>query len=93
MKTGECNGGFQPAGWKADDGRLWFLTMKGLAVVDPRRVANGGTPLPVIERAFIDGREVDPTSGVEIPPGRGNWNSVTRLPTFDHLARAFSATS
>src|SRR5205823_6590377 len=44
---------------------------KGLAVVDPRRVASGGTPLPVIERAFIHGREVDPTAGVEIPPGRG----------------------
>jgi hypothetical protein len=37
MKTTECNGSFQPAGWKTHDGRLWFPTMKGVVVVDPRK--------------------------------------------------------
>jgi ligand-binding sensor domain-containing protein len=30
MPTLECTGGFQPAGCRTDDGRLWFPTSKGL---------------------------------------------------------------
>ena len=30
MKSSECNGGYQPAGWKARDGRLWFPTQRVL---------------------------------------------------------------
>ena len=30
-----CTGGFQPAGFRAPDGRLWFPTSDGLAVIDP----------------------------------------------------------
>jgi signal transduction histidine kinase/ligand-binding sensor domain-containing protein/DNA-binding NarL/FixJ family response regulator len=71
MKTRECNGGFQPGGWKTHDGRLWLPTMKGLAVVDPRKAASGGAPTVIVERAFIDGREVNATGSVDMPPGRG----------------------
>ena len=38
MNTIECNGAFQPAGWKGQDGRLWFPTMKGPVVVDPAKL-------------------------------------------------------
>src|SRR6185436_1747812 len=38
LRTSECNGDFQPAGWRARDGRLWIPTVKGLAVLDPDRV-------------------------------------------------------
>jgi signal transduction histidine kinase/ligand-binding sensor domain-containing protein len=54
MATSECNGGAQPAGWKTRDGKLWFPTIKGVAVVDPSRV----NPLPppvYIEQVVIDG--------------------------------------
>ena len=30
----ECNGGQQPAGIKARDGKLWFPTQHGVAVID-----------------------------------------------------------
>ena len=31
MRSAECNGGGQPAGWKGRDGRLWFPTARGVA--------------------------------------------------------------
>lgn len=34
-------GGVSPAGWRARDGRLWFPTLRGLAVVDPAEVGAG----------------------------------------------------
>ena len=33
MKSNECNGGGQPAGWKGRDGRLWFPTARGVVCV------------------------------------------------------------
>ena len=35
MRESECNGGYQPAGWRASDGTLWFPTAGGLVSVDP----------------------------------------------------------
>src|SRR6185295_7523327 len=34
MLNSECNGGRQPAGVRARDGRLWFPTVEGVVVVD-----------------------------------------------------------
>ena len=34
LPTMECSGGFQPSGCQSRDGRLWFPTVKGLAVLD-----------------------------------------------------------
>jgi signal transduction histidine kinase/ligand-binding sensor domain-containing protein len=37
MENPETNGGEnQPAGWKARDGRLWFPTIEGVVVIDPK---------------------------------------------------------
>jgi diguanylate cyclase (GGDEF)-like protein len=37
MKIAECDGGFQPSGWTARDGRMWFPTLRGVVVTDPDR--------------------------------------------------------
>jgi ligand-binding sensor domain-containing protein/AraC-like DNA-binding protein len=37
LKTSVCSGGFQPAGWKTSDERIWFPTLKGAAVMDLRK--------------------------------------------------------
>lgn len=51
----EGNGGRQPAGIKSRDGRLWFPTAQGIAVVDPESVTTNQLPPPVlIEDVFID---------------------------------------
>ena len=70
MKSSECNGGFQPAGCKTIDGRLWFPTMKGVVVVDPQRVWTNRLPAPaVIEGVVIDGSPTESRDGLHIPPG------------------------
>ena len=73
MRSVECNGGVQPAGWRTGDGALWFPTTKGAIRLDPRRAAAPRTaPAIVIERALVDHREVDPHRAGELPPARGD---------------------
>jgi signal transduction histidine kinase/ligand-binding sensor domain-containing protein len=51
----EGNGGRQPAGTKSADGRLWFPTAEGIAVIDPEGVIANPLPPPVlIEEVLID---------------------------------------
>jgi signal transduction histidine kinase/ligand-binding sensor domain-containing protein len=49
----DCRGGGQPASCKAQDGRLWFATVKGLAVVDPRVLPFNALPPPVVIEEFV----------------------------------------
>lgn len=68
-----CIGGFQPAGFKARDGRLWFPTMEGVAIVDPRRVSTNPLPPPIaIEDCLLDRRHVDWQAGISIQPGQSS---------------------
>jgi signal transduction histidine kinase/ligand-binding sensor domain-containing protein/CheY-like chemotaxis protein len=83
MNTIECNGAFQPAGWKGQDGRLWFPTMKGPVVVDPAKLESHDSPQSVmIEQVFVDGREVDPRAAAGTPPGKGALEFRYAAPNF-----------
>lgn len=54
----EANGGRKPAGIKAHDGRLWFPTQDGAAIIDPEAVGFNLQPPPVvIESVKIDNIE------------------------------------
>ncbi len=72
------SGGFQPGACKTADGRLWFPTTKGLAVLDGRDFRGNSHPPPVVmEELVVDGQSVPLPSGsqdehplVRIPPGR-----------------------
>lgn len=77
LPTIECEGGFQPAGCRTRDGRLWFPTIKGLVSVDPAHVNTFSVPPPVlIEEFFVDdklfasGPNIAGGQRLEIPPGR-----------------------
>ena len=73
MRSVECNGGVQPAGWRTRDGALWFPTIEGAVRLDPRRAVTAGPAPPLIlERALVDRREVDPRRAEALPPGRGD---------------------
>src|SRR4030095_880371 len=55
------------------DGRLWFPTQAGLAVIDPESVPLNQVPPPVlIEGGLIDRQVFDPHRQLEIGPGQGN---------------------
>jgi ligand-binding sensor domain-containing protein/signal transduction histidine kinase len=69
----ECPGGFQPAGCRTRDGRLWFPTIKGLVVVDPAQVPTNSVAPPVlIEEVLVD--------GVLVAGGSGKTDAGTERP-------------
>ena len=72
LNTTQCNGTSQPAGWKAKDGRLWFPTAIGIAVIQPTNIRiNTVPPLVAIEEFVVDGQHI-PLSWsdeVTVPPG------------------------
>ena len=67
--------GGQPRACKARDGKLWFATVRGAAVVDPNHLSFNPLPPPVvIEEIVIDDRSqaVHPASNASrltVPPG------------------------
>ena len=83
MPSSEANGNFQPAGWRMRDGTLWFPTMKGVAIVDPARLAAARRPpTVVIERVLVDDTVVVRSSDAVVGPGVGHFQ-------VDYAALAF----
>lgn len=70
LKSAQCTAPAQPAGWRARDGRLWFATTRGLAVVDPddRRRGHAAPPV-VIEEVMVDERVFPAVETLRLPPG------------------------
>lgn len=72
MESRECNGGFQPAGWLARNGELWFPTVLGAVHIDPAQLTRRSVVPPVlVETASIDGRLAGPGHTLEVGPGPG----------------------
>ena len=77
MLNPECNGGGWPAGVKTRDGKLWFPTQDGVAVIDPETIAINPQPPPVV----IEGARIDNQSlavemmepAIRIGPGQKNF--------------------
>jgi signal transduction histidine kinase/ligand-binding sensor domain-containing protein len=73
----ECTGGSQPSGCRTADGKLWFPTSRGLAMVDPSNLTtNHLAPPVVIEHVSVDLESAEPyrvaaTNALyRIPPGK-----------------------
>ena len=84
MPSTECNGGRWPAGVKTRDGKLWFPTMEGVAIVDPANVkANSQPPPVVLEEMRINNQPManevwqsailNPNSAISMLPGQDNF--------------------
>jgi diguanylate cyclase (GGDEF)-like protein/putative nucleotidyltransferase with HDIG domain len=72
MKNRECNGGFQPAGWAARDGRVWFPTMTGAVVIDPANTSAAGLrPQVRVEGVVVDRQAFAPGEAIRITHGEG----------------------
>ncbi|MBN1272545.1 MAG: GHKL domain-containing protein [Candidatus Aminicenantes bacterium] len=75
MKRSECSGGTQPSGWKDKDGRMWFPTIHGLVMIDPRIPSkNAEAPPVVIESIRVDARPVDSNRKVVLSAGSKNFD-------------------
>ncbi|MGH9841277.1 MAG: sensor histidine kinase [Blastocatellia bacterium] len=77
MLNAECNGGRWPAGVRARDGRLWFPTQDGAAVIDPELMIANPQPPPVLIESFLLDREpvtIDSQQrAMRIPPDKQNF--------------------
>jgi ligand-binding sensor domain-containing protein/signal transduction histidine kinase len=70
MKSRECTGGGQPAGWRSRDGQLWFPTIKGVAMIDPQHLKlNEQKPPVVIEQVIADDKPIDTRASAELAAG------------------------
>lgn len=58
MKSSECNGGFQYAGLKMNDGKILFPTANGIALINPRTISENN----YIPKVIIQGIEADDIS-------------------------------
>lgn len=71
MLSIECNGGRLPAGIIARDGRFWFPTQEGVAILDPEKVhVNPEAPPVLIESVTLERNAVDFQRGVTVQPGQ-----------------------
>jgi signal transduction histidine kinase len=71
--SGQCNSEAQPLAFKARDGRLWFATQDGIAVVDPSAIPiSPKAPPVIIEGCLLDRQPVNCRSGVQMKPGQEN---------------------
>jgi ligand-binding sensor domain-containing protein len=73
MRGAECNNA-QHGAFRSRDGRLWFATVKGLAMADPTRIElNRVPPAVVIEEVLTAGETVETAgAGVELAPGKND---------------------
>ncbi len=71
MKSEQCTRWFQPAGCRTRDGRLWFPTVRGLSVLDPRAVALQSLPPVTLEAVLKDGHPVPSGDDFALPVGPG----------------------
>lgn len=75
MITRECSGGGHPAAWKGVDGKLWFSTIKGVAMIDPEKIRINDQPPPVvINQVRIDDESITPGRRIELPPGKTRFD-------------------
>lgn len=84
MRTTECNGGaLQSAAVKTPDGKLWFSTQNGLAMVDPNRLShNAVAPRVSITSITVDGAPMDVGTAVELDAAVNRIQIAFAAPSF-----------
>jgi diguanylate cyclase (GGDEF)-like protein len=88
MKSPECNGGSQPAGWRDSQGRLWFATLHGVAVLDPRKLLRDvELPRVFLEKVLVDRRPAD----LNAPDRRATFPAGSQDFEFHFTALSFAA--
>lgn len=87
LATLECSGGSQPSYARTPDGRLWFPTTRGLAVIQPSALRTNTLPPPVLIESFQAGTNLwpepfDGTVRPTVPPGRVRCQIRFTAPSF-----------
>lgn len=89
LRSAECNGAGEPSGLRTRDGRLWFATQGGAALLDPREGLRPRRPaVPRIEQVLVDDRPVPFVAGAVVPPGRSTLEIRYTAPVYRAPERA-----
>jgi signal transduction histidine kinase/ligand-binding sensor domain-containing protein len=87
MLTVQCNGGIWPSAARTRDGKLWFPTRDGVAVIDPAIIIhNTVRPAVTIDSALIDNLPAQIENGLRIPPSRADVEINYAALSFIHAA-------
>lgn len=87
MLNAEANGGCSPGGVRTRDGRLWFPTQNGVAMIDPEGIRINSQPPPVvIESVSINHRSSE-------LPDTGGESHLTIESSQDNFAITYTALS
>ncbi len=75
MRNAECNGGAWPSGVRTRDGKLWFPTQDGVAVIDPAKLNAVQLPSPPvqIEECLVDGVATPLDKPIRLEPGHASF--------------------
>ncbi len=74
LRSAQCAPGYPTSrgGTETADGRLWFPTSRGLAVLDPKeKPPSVAAPIVHLLDVMVDGRSVALTGPTDFPPGNG----------------------
>ena len=73
LRSDQCSMLVQPDLWRGSDGRLWFATENGAAIVDPHQAQlDRPQPPAMLAELLVDKQPVDFASkDLVLPPGRG----------------------
>lgn len=83
LRTSETLFGSMPCAWKARDGRLWFATIAGAAVVNPANMRmNRIVPPVLIERVTVNSRPVALENGLRLGPSPATMEVSFTAPSF-----------
>jgi diguanylate cyclase (GGDEF)-like protein/PAS domain S-box-containing protein len=82
MRSRECNAGTQPVAWKTPDGKLWFATTGGVAMIDPQKAVLGAAVAPVLVEGIYADRSTRIAPGGKVPPGHHTLEFHYTSPTF-----------
>lgn len=83
MLNVEVNGGRHPAGIRASDGKFWFPTMGGVAIIDPNNIKeNRKVPNAIIEDVTIEREKAGIRNGVKVGVGKDDIEIHYTAPSF-----------
>ena len=80
----ETNGGIMPAGIRSRDGKLWFPTQDGVAIVDPFAIPESSKPpRAIVESLLVDQVSIPNLGPVRLAPNHDNLQLQYTAPSFD----------
>ncbi len=81
--SAQCNSVAKPSAWKSKDGRLWFCTVRGAAVVDPElELKSNDAPPPVVIEEGIADKKLISLNDIEREKAGQRESGNSHLPIF-----------